>query len=157
MTPSPQAPPILAPSSQAKAPAEAGSAVIPARLMLKQPREGPSVAENAAASTCLPPNPQLLDRIRGEYLDLPGLKLTSPQAQRLWHLRERECEALLGALIEATFLCRRSDGRYARVSELDGPPQTSASGADSTGPARSSSDAQGHNLTPPRAVQRAAE
>lgn len=87
-----------------QAPAGAGTAVIPARLMIKQPREGPPVAENAA-STCLPPNPQLLDRIRGEYLELPGLKLTSPQAQRLWRLRERECEALLGALIEVKFLC----------------------------------------------------
>ena len=97
MTPTSQSPSILGPSSQAKAP-EAGT---------------------AAASSCLPPNAQLLDRIRGEYLDMPGLTLTLPQAQRLWHLRGRECEELLGALIAAKFLCRKSDGRYARVSELD--------------------------------------
>lgn len=119
MTLSLQPPPILPPSPQAKAP-EAGTGVVPARLMTQQPREGPSVAEKAAASTCLPPNAQLLGRIRGEYLEMPGLRLTLPQAQRLWHLRERECEELLGALIDAKFLCRKSDGRYARVSELEG-------------------------------------
>ena len=48
---------------------------------------------------------------------MPGLKLTLPQAQRLWRLRERECEELLGALIDAKFLCRRSDGQFA-LSEL---------------------------------------
>jgi hypothetical protein len=87
--------------------------------MTRQPREGPSVTEKAAASSCLPPNAQLLDRIRGEYLENPGLKLTLPQAQRFWHLRRRECEALLGALIAAKVLCRKSDRRYARVSDLD--------------------------------------
>ena len=51
---------------------------------------------------------------------MPGLSLTRLQAQRLWHLRERECEALLGALIDAKVLWRRSDGRFARVSERGG-------------------------------------
>ena len=119
MTPTSQSPSTLGPSSQAKV-REAGTAVVPARSMTKPPREGPSVAEKAAAATCLPPNAQLLDRIRGEYLEMPGLKLTLPQAQRLWHLHERECEGLLGALIDAKFLSRKSDGRYARVSELEG-------------------------------------
>jgi hypothetical protein len=85
---------------------------------MTQPREGPSVAEKAAASSCLLPNAQLLDRIRREYLEMPGLKLTLAQAQRLWQLGE-ECLELLGMLVDAKFLCRRSDGRYARVSELD--------------------------------------
>jgi hypothetical protein len=50
---------------------------------------------------------------------MPGLKLTLPQAQRLWHLREQECEELLGALIDAKFLGRSSDGQFVRVSELE--------------------------------------
>ena len=115
MTRTSQSPSTLGPSSQARVP-EAGTAVVPARSMTKPLREGPSVAEKAAASTCLPPNAQLLDRIRGECLEMPGLKLTLPQAQRLWHLRERECEGLLGALIDSKFLSRKSDGRYARVT-----------------------------------------
>jgi hypothetical protein len=40
-----------------------------------------------------------------EYLEMPGLTLTLPQVQRFWHLRRRECEELLGALIVAKFLC----------------------------------------------------
>lgn len=84
------------------------------------PVPGSSAAEKATGSIPLPPNAQLLDQIRGEYLDMPGLKLTLPQAQRLWHLRERECEALLRVLIDAKFLCRNSDGRFVRVSELGG-------------------------------------
>lgn len=120
MTPTFQSPSFLGLSSQANRKAsESGTAVVPARSMTQRPREGPSVADEAATSTCLSPNAQLLDRIRREYLDMPGLKLTLRQAQRLWHLRERECEERLGALIAAKFLCRKSDGRYARVSELD--------------------------------------
>jgi hypothetical protein len=88
--------------------------------MTQQPREGSSATEKVSGSIPRPPNAQLLDQIRGEYLDMPGLKLTLPQAQRLWRLRERECEALPGALIDATFLWRSSDGRFARVSELWG-------------------------------------
>ncbi|MGH9148658.1 MAG: hypothetical protein ACRD1Q_18250 [Vicinamibacterales bacterium] len=114
MTLSPQSPSILAPSSQPKAPA-AGTAGVPARLMT-QPREGPSVAEKAAASSCLLPNAQLLDRIRGEYLEMPGLKLTLAQAQRLRQLGEGECLERLGMLVDGKFLGRKSDGRYARVS-----------------------------------------
>ena len=117
--PVPQSPSTLPLSSRATAP-ESATAVVPARLLTGQPREDLSIAEKAVDSTCLQPNAQLLDRIRGEYLDMPGLKLTLPQAQRLWDLRERECEELLGALIDARFLCRNADGRFARTSELGG-------------------------------------
>ena len=37
-------------------------------------------------STNVPPLSELLGRIRGEYLEMPGLKLTLAQAQRLWGL-----------------------------------------------------------------------
>jgi hypothetical protein len=87
--------------------------------MTQPPPEGPSVAEKAAASSCLPPNARLLDRIRGELSRHAGLEVDSSQAQRFCHLRRRECEELLGALIAAKFLCQKSDGRYARVGELD--------------------------------------
>ncbi len=114
MTRSPQLPSILAPSSQCEGAGSrhgSGSRAVDDQAASRSA----SVAEKAAVSACLPPNPQLLGRIRGEYLEMPGLKLTLPQAQRLWHQRERECEGLLGALIDAKFLCRKSDGRYARV------------------------------------------
>lgn len=62
----------------------------------------------------------LLRRIRGEFLEMPGLRLTCPQAQRLWALDLDTCTAILDALVKAEFLMRLSDGRYARTS--DGAP-----------------------------------
>ena len=56
----------------------------------------------------------LLCRIRGEYLEMPGLCLTSCQAQRLWGLPCNRCDTLLAALIEERFLVRTSDGRFIR-------------------------------------------
>jgi hypothetical protein len=61
----------------------------------------------------------LLSRIRSEYLEMPGLRLTRPQAQRLWGLDEPTCTHLLDSLAEANFLRRTDDGTYAR--QFDGP------------------------------------
>ena len=55
-----------------------------------------------------------LCRIRGEYLEMPGLCLTRCQAQRLWGLPYDRCDALLTALIEERFLVRTTDGRFIR-------------------------------------------
>jgi hypothetical protein len=57
----------------------------------------------------------LLIRVRGEFLEMPGLRLTIEQCVRLWSLDRETCEALLRALVEAGFLCRDSGGRYART------------------------------------------
>jgi hypothetical protein len=56
----------------------------------------------------------MLCRIRGEFLEMPGLCLTEPQAQRLWSLDCRTCRALLTALVEAKLLARTADGRVKR-------------------------------------------
>lgn len=58
----------------------------------------------------------LLVRIRGEYLEMPGLRLTSEQARRLWGLDETICTQLLGFLVQTNYLYRSSDGRYARLA-----------------------------------------
>ena len=55
-----------------------------------------------------------LVRIRGEYLEMPGLRLTARQAQRLWHLDRARCEVLLNALADARFLWRTADGAFIR-------------------------------------------
>ena len=60
---------------------------------------------------------QILHRICGEYLEMPGLQLTRPQAQRLWGLDEQTCAALLESLTEEKFLYRRPDGVYARLTD----------------------------------------
>lgn len=57
----------------------------------------------------------LLYRVRNEYLEMPGLRLTLEQAQRLWHLRRSECEALLRVLVDTGFLARTSAGAFVRV------------------------------------------
>jgi hypothetical protein len=56
----------------------------------------------------------LATRIRNEFLEMPGLSLTVGQAQRMWQLREHECEMLLKALVEAGFLARTRGGAFVR-------------------------------------------
>ena len=57
---------------------------------------------------------ELLRRIRGEYLEMPGLCLTLAQAQRLWGLDASICSGLFAALATDKFLWRRADGTYGR-------------------------------------------
>jgi hypothetical protein len=51
-------------------------------------------------------------RIRGEYLEMPGLKLTVPQAARLWHLDQPSIEQLLNVLVADGVLRRTTAGAY---------------------------------------------
>jgi hypothetical protein len=53
----------------------------------------------------------MLTRIQGEFLEMPGLRLTVRQAQRLWNLDQVVCESLLAALVDVRFLIE-SDGRF---------------------------------------------
>lgn len=53
--------------------------------------------------------------IQSEFLEMPGLCLTKPQAQRLWGLDPQTCEALLEALVDAKFLQRTKKGVYVRA------------------------------------------
>ncbi len=55
--------------------------------------------------------------IRDEYLELPGLRLTNQQVQRLYALDGVTCDAVLAALVDVEFLARASDGRYVRRPE----------------------------------------
>jgi hypothetical protein len=58
---------------------------------------------------------EVLRRVQGEYLEMPGLRLTEAQARRLWGLDEVSCGALLGALVDAKFLFRTRDGAFMRI------------------------------------------
>jgi hypothetical protein len=58
---------------------------------------------------------QVLQRIQGEFVEMPGLRLTTAQAQRLWGFDRDVCDALLGALVDAKFLARTRDGAYVRM------------------------------------------
>ena len=57
----------------------------------------------------------LLTRMRGEYREMPGLKLTARQARRLWGLDAPVCDTLLHELVEMGFLRRSPDGSFVRA------------------------------------------
>ena len=52
-----------------------------------------------------------LRRMQRDFLEMPGLRLTSRQAQRLWNLDALICDALLRALVDVRFLVE-ADGIY---------------------------------------------
>jgi len=57
----------------------------------------------------------LFRRIQGEFLEMPGLRLTQPQACRLWGLDRETCGTLLSHLVEAKFLTRTRDGAFVQL------------------------------------------
>ena len=58
---------------------------------------------------------EVFRRVQGEFLEMPGLRLTDRQARRLWGLDAASCDALLGALVDAKFLFKTRDGAFMRV------------------------------------------
>jgi hypothetical protein len=64
------------------------------------------------------PDLQLLERIRAEYLEMPGMRLKAEQVQRLCGVERAMCQIVLDALVKSDFLCVKSDATYARL--LDG-------------------------------------
>jgi hypothetical protein len=59
----------------------------------------------------------LLHRIRGEFLEMPGLHLTLPQAARLWHLDVDTCDRALRTLIADGFLRQTARGSFSRAAD----------------------------------------
>jgi len=55
-----------------------------------------------------------LERVRGEFREMPGLCLTPAQASRLWGLDAVASQALLEALVDAHFLRRTANGGFMR-------------------------------------------
>jgi hypothetical protein len=69
------------------------------------------------------PSPEsLIVRIRGEYREMPGLRLTLAQACRLWQVDVATCETLLEQLVREAFLHRTDDGAYIAPSSSAGQP-----------------------------------
>jgi len=56
-----------------------------------------------------------LRRAKGEFLEMPGLRLTLAQAQRLWAIDRAMCDAVLAALVEARFLVQSRNASYIRA------------------------------------------
>ena len=46
----------------------------------------------------------LVERIRSEFIEMPGLRLTPAQAARLWGMDDASCHHVISALVHAAFL-----------------------------------------------------
>jgi hypothetical protein len=55
---------------------------------------------------------ELIGRIRGEFLEMPGLKLSLQQACRLWNLSASACGEALDALRAEGFLYQTPSGAF---------------------------------------------
>jgi hypothetical protein len=62
------------------------------------------------------PATKLLNRVRSEFLEMPGLNLTPAQAARLWALDQTTSDWILGELVDAGFLLRGRKGAYLLAS-----------------------------------------
>ena len=72
-------------------------------------------------STCRPE--QILERLRAEYLEMPGMRLNLEQVQRLCGIERSMCKVALDVLVETKFLCVRADGSYVRLADASVPRQ----------------------------------
>jgi len=59
---------------------------------------------------------KLVQRIREEFEDAPGLRMTIGEAARFWALDEDTCGRVLGRLLAGGFLAIDFDGRYGQTA-----------------------------------------
>jgi hypothetical protein len=57
---------------------------------------------------------EVVERVRGEFLEMPGLRLTLPQAARLWGLDQSSCAEVMEVLLRSAFLRRTPSGAVTR-------------------------------------------
>jgi hypothetical protein len=69
---------------------------------------------------------ELFRRVQGEFLEMPGLRLTQPQACRLWGLDRDLCMLLLA----------RRDGRFMQLDRTQTVDRFSATTTEMVGHAR---------------------
>jgi hypothetical protein len=76
------------------------------------------------------PHNALLTRIRAEYLEMPGLRLTREQAPRLCGAERLLCQRVLDMLVDMKFLCVKPNGAYARLTDGADSPRPHPAKAD---------------------------
>jgi hypothetical protein len=59
----------------------------------------------------------VLNHLRAEYMEMPGLRLKARQVQRLCGIEPAMCQQVLDCLVNERFLCAKSDGHYARLTD----------------------------------------
>ena len=57
----------------------------------------------------------LLRRVRGEYREMPAMRLTLEQAMRLWNIDRQTCAAVFDSLVASHFLEIDAFGRYRKA------------------------------------------
>ena len=58
---------------------------------------------------------RIVYRIREEFREMPGLRLTPAQATRLWGMEQDTCRAVIDRLVEASFLRWTATGAVTRT------------------------------------------
>jgi hypothetical protein len=58
-----------------------------------------------------------LQIVRGEYLEIPGLRLTRNQLRQLWDLDDVLCDKILDALVAVRFLRPTAGGAFVRADD----------------------------------------
>jgi hypothetical protein len=71
----------------------------------------------------------VMQRVTAEYLEMPGLRLTAEQVQRLCGIEPAMCQMALDALVKWKFLCVTPDGHYVRLTEGHFSPPHAAKAA----------------------------
>ncbi len=58
---------------------------------------------------------QIVGRVREEFREMPGLRLTPAQAMKLWGLETESCQRVIEALVAAAFLKWTPAGAVTRL------------------------------------------
>lgn len=72
------------------------------------------------------PYQQAFERIRAEFLEMPGMQLIPAQVERLSGVESAICKAVLDDLVRAGFLRISADGSYCRQSDASTSPPDQA-------------------------------
>ena len=70
------------------------------------------------APACVPRSAGLDSIIRGEFNEMPGMRLTIPQVCRLWALSPAQAQAIVRSLVERGVLTFDYSGRVCRSDDL---------------------------------------
>ena len=83
-----------------------------ARLTSTQISQGSSAARTDSAFQ------RVIERIRAEFQEMPGMRLTGDQIARLCGIDRHRCSEALERLLAAHYLQRAEDGSYSRPSDM---------------------------------------
>lgn len=65
-----------------------------------------------------------VDRVSGDFVEMPGLELTLAQAARLWNMEDVACRTAIESLVQAGFLRWTTKGTVVRTGlarpQMDG-------------------------------------